>query len=225
MGVLDNTTITVDAILTKKGRELLAQGEGKFKITKFALADDEIDYNLYDITHPNGSNFYGAAIENMNLLEAIPNQTLAVKYFLGNTNVSVGTAPVLSITGAGTINFSKTSTYTGNTTNFATEVYDWVISSTQYASIVTAGVQGAPLGKQAGASMTQEGDEFGQGSGYTQGGTGGGTSTSSVRGTSVTIRAKELGVLGSQDRQVVLTGVGVTSGATATKTITLAVTG
>ena len=222
MGVLDNTTITVDAILTKKGRELLAQGEGKFKITKFALADDEIDYNLYDITHPNGSNFYGAAIENMNLLEAIPNQTLAVKYFLGNTNVSVGTAPVLSITGAGTINFSKTSTYTGNTTNFATELYDWVISSTQYASIVTAGGQTV---KQAAASFTQEGDEFGQGGGYTTGGTGGGTSTSSIRGTSVTVRAKELGVLGSQDRQVVLTGVGVTSGATATKTITLAVTG
>ena len=222
MGVLDNTTITVDAILTKKGRELLAQGEGKFKITKFALADDEIDYNLYDITHPNGSNFYGAAIENMNLLEAIPNQTLAVKYFLGNTNVSVGTAPVLSITGAGTINFSKTSTYTGNTTNFATELYDWVISSTQYASIVTAGGQTA---KQTAASFTKEGDEFGQGGGYTTGGTGGGTSTSSIRGTSVTVRAKELGVLGSQDRQVVLTGVGVTSGATATKTITLAVTG
>ena len=226
MGVLDNTTITVDAILTKKGRELLAQGEGKFKITKFALADDEIDYNLYDITHPNGSNFYGAAIENMNLLEAIPNQTLAVKYFLGNTNVSVGTAPVLSITGAGTINFSKTAVYTGNTTNFATELYDWTISSTQYASIVSAVTQEAPIGKQTAASFTQEGDEFGSGGGYTTGGgAGGGTSTSSVRGTSVTIRAKELGVLGSQDRQVVLTGVGVTSGATATKTITLAVTG
>ena len=79
MGVLDNTTITGDAIVTKKGRELLAQGEGKFKITQFALADDEIDYGLYDITHPNGSNFYGAAIENMNLLEAVPNQTLEVK--------------------------------------------------------------------------------------------------------------------------------------------------
>ena len=225
MGVLDNTTITVDAILTKKGRELLAQGEGKFKITKFALADDEIDYNLYDITHPNGSNFYGAAIENMNLLEAIPNQTLAVKYFLGNTNVSVGTGPVLSVTGPGTINFTKSGVFTGNTTNFSTELYDWVISSTQYASIVTAGVQGTSVGKQTGASFTQEGDEFGQGGGYTTGGTGGGTSTSSIRGTSVTVRAKELGVLGSQDRQVVLTGVGVTSGATATKTITLAVTG
>ena len=98
MGVLDNTTITVDAILTKKGRELLAQGEGKFKITKFALADDEIDYGLYDITHPNGSNFYGQAIENMNLLETIPNQTLAVKYFLtNNPGQNSGNSPILTL--------------------------------------------------------------------------------------------------------------------------------
>ncbi len=74
MGVLDNTSVTVDAILTKKGREKLAKGEGQFRITKFALGDDEIDYNLYDVTHPNGSNFYGEAIENMNLLEAVPDQ-------------------------------------------------------------------------------------------------------------------------------------------------------
>ena len=46
MGYLDKTTITVDAILTKKGRELLAQGSEFFNITQFALADDEIDYNL-----------------------------------------------------------------------------------------------------------------------------------------------------------------------------------
>ena len=37
MGFLDNTSITVDAILTKKGRELLARGETAFKISKFAL--------------------------------------------------------------------------------------------------------------------------------------------------------------------------------------------
>ena len=41
MGFLNNTTVTVDAILTKKGRELLAQGTEAFNITKFALADDE----------------------------------------------------------------------------------------------------------------------------------------------------------------------------------------
>jgi hypothetical protein len=51
MGFLDNTSITVDAILTKKGRELLARGQNEFKITKFALADDEVDYSLYDTSH------------------------------------------------------------------------------------------------------------------------------------------------------------------------------
>ena len=84
MGVLDNTSVTVDAILTKKGREKLAKGEGQFRITKFALGDDEIDYNLYDITHPNGSNFYGQAIENMNLLEAVPDQNLSLRFKLGD---------------------------------------------------------------------------------------------------------------------------------------------
>ena len=105
MGVLDNTSVTVDAILTKKGREKLAKGEGQFRITKFALGDDEIDYNLYDITHPNGSNFYGQAIENMNLLEAVPDQNLSLRFKL--TDVSNGsggstTAYVMSLTPANT---------------------------------------------------------------------------------------------------------------------------
>jgi len=59
MGYLDNSIVTVDAILTKKGRELLARGDGSFKITQFALADDEIDYTLYNPLHPSGSAFYG----------------------------------------------------------------------------------------------------------------------------------------------------------------------
>ena len=59
MGFLNNTTVTVDAILTTKGRELLARGDGSFSITQFALADDEIDYTLYNPNHPSGSAFYG----------------------------------------------------------------------------------------------------------------------------------------------------------------------
>jgi hypothetical protein len=51
MGYLNNTVVTVDAILTKKGRELLARGDGSFKITQFALADDEVDYTLYNPDH------------------------------------------------------------------------------------------------------------------------------------------------------------------------------
>ena len=63
MGYLDNTTITVDAVLTKKGREALARQDGSFKITQFALADDEIDYTLYNENHPNGSAYSDEAIE------------------------------------------------------------------------------------------------------------------------------------------------------------------
>ena len=210
MGVLDNTTITVDAILTKKGRELLAQGEGKFKITKFALADDEIDYGLYDITHPNGSNFYGQAIENMNLLEAIPNQTLAVKYFLtNNPGQSSGNSPIVTLTGPTTIKATKTGIYQALTDNFANELYDFVLSSTQYASIVSVPQQRPPVEQEG----TDPGAGLGSVSGYgSSGGSGGGSSTSSIRGTSITIRAKAKAVLGNQDRQVVLTATGVDSG-------------
>tara|TARA_R110002020_G_scaffold241893_3_gene455184 strand:- start:1214 stop:1894 length:681 start_codon:yes stop_codon:yes gene_type:complete len=74
MGYLDNTSIIVDAILTKKGRELLSRQDGSFNITQFALADDEIDYTLYNENHPNGSAFYGEAIESLPLIEAIPNE-------------------------------------------------------------------------------------------------------------------------------------------------------
>ena len=74
MGFLDNSSITVDAILTKRGREILAAG-GDLNINKFALSDEEVDYTLYDVTHPNGTDSYGSVIENMSLLEATPNRT------------------------------------------------------------------------------------------------------------------------------------------------------
>jgi hypothetical protein len=97
MGYLSNSVVTVDAILTKKGRELLAKGDGSFKITQFALADDEVDYTLYNPTHPNGSAFYGEAIENMPLLEAFPDETQIMKYKL--TTLPRGTAklPILDL--------------------------------------------------------------------------------------------------------------------------------
>jgi hypothetical protein len=97
MGYLNNTVVTVDAILTTKGRQLLAQNDGAFRITQFALADDEIDYTLYNPTHPSGSAYYGEAIINMPLLEAFPNETQVMKYKL--TTLPRGTArlPILAI--------------------------------------------------------------------------------------------------------------------------------
>ena len=84
MGFLDNSSITVDAILTKRGRQILSN-DGDFNITKFALSDEEIDYTLYDVTHPDGSDSYGAVIENMSLLEAAPNRQTFQSYLVQNT--------------------------------------------------------------------------------------------------------------------------------------------
>jgi hypothetical protein len=97
MSYLSNQVVTVDAILTKKGRELLARGDGSFKITQFALADDEVDYTFYNSTHPSGSAFYGQAIEAMPLLEAFPDETQIMKYKI--TTLPRGTAklPILDL--------------------------------------------------------------------------------------------------------------------------------
>ena len=121
MGFLNNTSITVDAILTKKGRELLARGQNEFNITKFALADDEIDYNLWDTTHPNGSNYYGAVIENMPLLESFVDENQVMRFKLitlpkntAKMPILEVPAPSLSFTGAGI-----TQTISPNTRNGA----------------------------------------------------------------------------------------------------------
>ena len=95
MGYLNNNLVTVDAILTKKGRELLARGDGSFKITQFALSDDEIDYTLYNPDHPSGSAFYGEAIEAMPLLEAFPDENQIMKYKLTTLPRGTSKLPIL----------------------------------------------------------------------------------------------------------------------------------
>ena len=97
MGYLNNNTVTVDAILTKKGRELLARNDGSFRITQFSLADDEIDYTLYNPNHPSGSAFYGEAIENMPILEAFPDETQTMKYKLLTLPRGTAKLPVLEL--------------------------------------------------------------------------------------------------------------------------------
>ncbi len=96
MAYLDNKTITVDAILTQKGRQLLAKN-GSLNITSFALADDEIDYNLYNSTHPLGSAFYDIAIRNTPVLEPFSDETQVMKYKLVTLPSGVTAIPVISI--------------------------------------------------------------------------------------------------------------------------------
>jgi len=103
MGYLNNSSIIVDAILTKKGRELLARQDGSFKITQFALGDDEIDYTLFNENHPNGSQYSGEAIENMHIIEAFPddNNIMVSKLVTlprGTTKMPVVTANVSKVT-------------------------------------------------------------------------------------------------------------------------------
>tara|TARA_R110000851_G_scaffold86902_1_gene189227 strand:- start:2332 stop:2994 length:663 start_codon:yes stop_codon:yes gene_type:complete len=136
MGYLNNQVVTVDAILTKKGRELMAQNNGSFQITQFSLADDEIDYTLYNPTHPSGSAFYGEAIDNMPLLEAFPTETQIMKYQL--TTLPRGTAklPVLDLgysaitlkQGASLAITPQTLSYLGNAQAFETSGYSATIS-------------------------------------------------------------------------------------------------
>ena len=136
MGYLDNSIVTVDAILTKKGRELLARGDGSFKITQFALADDEIDYTLYNPQHPSGSAFYGEALENMPLLEAFPDETQIMKYKLTTLprgtsklpQLSLGVSSITLKQGASFAITPETLNYLGATSVFETEGYTATIA-------------------------------------------------------------------------------------------------
>ncbi len=82
MGFINNTSYILNAVLTKKGREYLAKNDAKFNITKFALAYDEVDYTLWDTAHPLGTDYYGAVLESMPLVEPVVDPEVVMKYKL-----------------------------------------------------------------------------------------------------------------------------------------------
>ena len=120
MGYLDNTVITVDAILTKAGRQALARNDGSFRITQFALGDDEVDYTLYNEDHPNGSQYNGEAIENMPILEAFPDENNIMIHKLvtlprGTSKLPVVTANISAVQ----LSLGATTTVNPTTLNFS----------------------------------------------------------------------------------------------------------
>jgi len=143
MGYLNNQIVTVDAILTKKGRELLAKNDGSFRITQFSLSDDEIDYTLFNPTNPSGSAYYGQAIEGMPLLEAFSDETQIMKYQL--TTLPRGTAkmPILNIgytnivlkQGASLSITPQTLNYLGGSQTFETSGYNFTIGDVRTMSV------------------------------------------------------------------------------------------
>lgn len=97
MAFLNSNVVVIDAILTTKGRELIARGDGSFAITQFALADDEINYAQYNPNHPSGSAFYGEAIMASPVNEAFPNDTQMLKYKLVTLPAGTSKLPVISV--------------------------------------------------------------------------------------------------------------------------------
>jgi hypothetical protein len=89
MGLLDNDTVIVDAILTKLGRQKLANGE-PLGISQYAFGDTGVDYTLYNADHPSGSSAYGSAITSLPMLEAVPDDNVFLRFKLygeGERNV------------------------------------------------------------------------------------------------------------------------------------------
>ena len=112
MGFLDHATnnVIVDAVLTDRGRQFLAQNNGSFTIVKFALSDDEVDYTIIKK--------FGRTIgkekimKNTPVLEAQTRGNLACKHkLLSLSNPLLVRMPTLNYTldGGGTV-LSLTST-------------------------------------------------------------------------------------------------------------------
>ena len=216
MGYLNNSVVTVDAILTKKGRELLARGDGSFRITQFALSDDEIDYTLYNPTHPSGSAYYGEAIDNMPLLEAFPDEQQIMKYKL--TTLPRGTAklPVLDLgyaaitlkQGAQLAITPQTLNFLGNTQAFESSGYSATIGDVRLMSRYTGTGVNTTAATNANQSATS---------------TIGTNVSKTVIGTQFSLTATTVNTLFGTNTQLrtTLTVVGLDSGARLTIPITI----
>lgn len=214
MGYLNNTVITVDAILTKKGRELLARGDGSFSITQFALSDDEIDYTMFNPAHPSGSSYYGEAIDGMPLLEAFPDESQIMKYKLATLPRGTAKLPVLNLgysaitlkQGAQLAITPQTLNYLDNEQTFETSGYSATIADVRLMNTFTG------MGVNSEAATTQNATT-----------TLGTNVSKTVIGTQINLKATTVNTLfGSQTAiRTTLTVVGLDSGARITIPVTI----
>lgn len=215
MGYLNNTVVTIDAILTKKGRELLAKSDGSFKITQFSLADDEIDYTLYNPNHPSGSGYYGEAIENMPLLEAFPDETQIMKYKLVTLPRGTAKMPVLDLgyaaivlkQGASLAITPQTLNFLGSNQTFETSGYSATISDVRLMNTFNGVGINTPAATAANSTTTL------------------GTNVSkTVIGTTINLTATTINTLFGTSKtqlQATLTVIGLDSGARLTIPVTV----
>jgi hypothetical protein len=216
MGYLNNQVVTVDAILTKKGRETLAKNDGSFRITQFALADDEIDYTLYNPTHPSGSAFYGEAIDNMPLLEAFPDESQIMKYKLATLPRGTAKLPVLDLgfsaitlkQGASLAITPQTLSYLGNAQTFETSGYLATVSDVRLFNTFTGVGINTDAANAANVNATT---------------TIGTNVSKTVIGTQINLRATTVNTLFGANTQIstTITVVGLDSGARLTIPVTI----
>jgi len=205
MAILNPTIVTVDAILTTKGRELLARNDGSFQITQFALADDEIDYTLYNPNQPSGSAFYGEAIEAMPIIQAFPEDTQMMRYTLTTLPRGTSRLPVVSL-GYNTITLKQgasltitpqTLNYLGATSTFEANGYIATIADirllssfqgTGITSTTVTAANAAALNTTTGTVLSKS--EIGTSFTLT------GTTVNTLFGTSLTTLATTITVIG-----------------------------
>tara|TARA_R100000008_G_scaffold58659_2_gene36473 strand:+ start:10724 stop:11425 length:702 start_codon:yes stop_codon:yes gene_type:complete len=108
MGYLNNTTVTVDAVLTKKGRQIISEG-GNLNVSYFTLSDTGVDYTLWNPDHASGSAYYGEAIENLPQLEALPNGQYALRNKLVSLSRDTVAMPAMELEPSGPITFNTLS--------------------------------------------------------------------------------------------------------------------
>jgi len=163
MGYLNNSVLEIDAILTKKGRELLAKTPEAFSISKFALADDEIDYRLWNPNHSLGTDYYGEVIENMPILEGSPNEDQMMKFKLMTMNKDSTYIPTISI-GSTYIELQSGMSYIimPETINIpdgnSTLGYTAVLSDNTYATLSVVPGYEVPLSTSSGTTGISVGD-------------------------------------------------------------------
>jgi hypothetical protein len=216
MGYLNNQVVTVDAILTKKGRQLLAQNDGSFRITQFALADDEIDYTLYNPNNNSGSAFYGQAIDNMPLLEAFSDESQTMKYKLATLPRGTAVLPVIALSNPSiSLKQGQTDTitpqtlnYLGNASAFETSGYSVTIADVRTMGTFTGiGIQSEAAQAQNQTSTTTLGTNV----------------SATVIGTQINLRGTTVNTLFATNTTITttLTVVGLDSGARLTIPVTI----
>lgn len=123
MGFLDHSTnnVIIDAVLTDRGRELLAKNDGSFRVVRYAFADDEVDYTVIKK--------YGRTIgkekieKNTPVFEAQTVASMALRYPLASySDPNLVALPTLTLT-------STLSTLTATSTSLAVTVKQDIASS------------------------------------------------------------------------------------------------